>query len=208
MEYFFYSRDKADSGPERKALLPDHWAFMDGYDRAMIARGPTVTDDRTAVTGSMHILDLPDDEAAEGFAYGDPLARAGLFDRIDFGLWRNVLGRTMWDFGGSHPDSRFLAIGLADIDRPSADAALQAAYTEFWSAADRTGRCILFGPLLDDDGATWIGSAVLLEAADRTAAAALLDADPLHQAAFYERRDLHCWRFGGRENLQDLVAAP
>ena len=37
-----------------------HWSYMDGYADRMIARGPTLTDDGAAATGSLHIIDLPD----------------------------------------------------------------------------------------------------------------------------------------------------
>jgi uncharacterized protein len=50
---------------------------MDRYVEAMIARRPTLTDDGTAVTGSMHILDLPGPEAAQVFAFEEPNHRAG-----------------------------------------------------------------------------------------------------------------------------------
>jgi len=206
MEYFFYCRDKPQQGTTRRELLPDHWAFMDRYKDAMIARGPTMSDDGSTVTGSMHIADLPDEAAAQVFAFDEPLANAGLFDSIEYGLWRNVLGRTMWQFAGTDAQSRFLFIGLGNDDTPAPKPDVQSAYTDFWSAADTVGRCILFGPLLDDDGVTWIGSAVLLEAPDVASASALVNADPLAQAKFYQRQDLYPWRFGGAENLQDLVA--
>ena len=59
MEYFFYCRDKPDSAAIRQAIVEQHWAFMDTYDDVMIARGPTLSDDGSGVTGSMHMVDLP-----------------------------------------------------------------------------------------------------------------------------------------------------
>jgi len=51
---------------------------------------------------------------------------------------------------------------------------------------------IAYGPLLSDDGATGLGTAALLQAADATAARALL---PAH---LYADIEVHPWRFGGR----------
>ena len=81
MEYFFYCRDKPNSGALRKQIVETHWSFMDAYARAFVARGPTLTEGG-AQTGSMHIVDLPDAEAARVFAYEEPnirnvLLRAG-----------------------------------------------------------------------------------------------------------------------------------
>lgn len=82
MQFFFYCRDKAGVGATRRALLKEHWAFMSRYVDAMIARGPTMSADGKAVTGSMHIVDLPDADAARVFAYNDPLAKGSVFEDI------------------------------------------------------------------------------------------------------------------------------
>ena len=78
MQFFFYCRDKAGTGETRRKLLKDHWAFMRRYSDAMIARGPTMSADGRSVTGSMHIVDLPDEEAAKVFANDDPPAKGGV----------------------------------------------------------------------------------------------------------------------------------
>jgi uncharacterized protein len=64
MEYFIYCRDNPDTGAILDELAEAHWSFMDGYADAMIARGPTLTPDRMRHTGGMHIVDLPDGDAA------------------------------------------------------------------------------------------------------------------------------------------------
>ena len=68
MEYFVYCRNKPDVDDLRAEHLEAHWAFMDQYDTRMIARGPTLTEDRTAPTGSMQIVDLESAEEAQHFA--------------------------------------------------------------------------------------------------------------------------------------------
>jgi Protein of unknown function (DUF1579)/YCII-related domain len=52
--------------------------FMDAYADAMIARGPTLNEDGTAATGSMHIVDLPNEEAARASAFDEPNYRSGI----------------------------------------------------------------------------------------------------------------------------------
>lgn len=49
-----------------------------------------------------------------------------------------------------------------------------------------------YGPLLSDDGATWLGTAVLLRAPDLDKARAVLTADQ------YADIEVHNWQFGGR----------
>ncbi|HKB46656.1 MAG TPA: YciI family protein [Ktedonobacterales bacterium] len=78
MEYFFYCRDRANTATLREELAEAHWAFMDRYAAAMVARGPTLNADETMATGSMHIVDLPDVAAAQVFAFAEPNYRAGI----------------------------------------------------------------------------------------------------------------------------------
>lgn len=54
---------------------------MDRYAESMIARGPTLTADLTAATGSVHIVDLPDVEAARTFVFDESLPGPGLVSR-------------------------------------------------------------------------------------------------------------------------------
>lgn len=51
---------------------------------------------------------------------------------------------------------------------------------------------IAYGPLLSDDGATWLGTAVLLRAPDPDTARAVLTQDE------YADVEVHDWYFGGR----------
>src|SRR4051812_41563756 len=180
MEFFCYQRDRADSLALREELLAEHWSYMDRYATELIARGPTFTDDETP-TGSVHIVSLPDAAAARAFAFDEPNYQAGVYRDVLLRRWRNRLGRTMWDFpGGRVAGNRYLVLGLGS--GTPADVAVPA------NRAD----LIAYGPLLGDDGETWLGTAVLLRASDPEAARAVLTADR------YAAVEVHPWQFGGR----------
>jgi uncharacterized protein YciI len=204
MQFFFYCRDRAGAGGTRLGLLKEHWAFMRRYIDAMIARGPTMSADGKAVTGSMHMVDLPDAEAVRAFAHDDPLARGGVFEDIMVRRYHNALGRTMWQFAGDPKNPRFLFIGEARSGTSAQSRDLLDAQRAYLGHAARAAQVILFGPLLGADGKTWEGTAMLLETPDCAAAEALVLGDPASK--LYVRTKLHHWRFGGEENLQDLVA--
>lgn len=204
MQFFFYCRDRAGAGKTRLGLLKEHWAFMRRYFDAMIARGPTMSADGKAVTGSMHMADLPDAEAARVFAHDDPLAKGGVFEDIMVRRYHNVLGRTMWQFNGDPKNPRFLFIGEARPGTSRQGRDLLGAQRAYLGHAARAAQVILFGPLLGADGETWEGTAMLLETPDSAAAEALVRGDPASK--LYARAGLRPWRFGGEENLQDLVA--
>src|SRR5512132_3657420 len=59
-------------------------------------------------------------------------------------------------------------------------------------------RVILGGPLLSDDGAGWVGSALLVQLGDRAAVEAMLAGAPYVQAGVYASVEIHDWQFGGR----------
>lgn len=100
MEFFSYHRDRRGSAILRDELVEKHWSYMDQYQAQMIARGPTLTDDGETATGSVHIVDLPHPAAARAFAFDEPNYQAGVYRDVLLRRWRNLLGRTMWDFLG------------------------------------------------------------------------------------------------------------
>ena len=123
MEFFCYHRDRPGSAALRDELLEQHWSYMDGYEKELIARGPTFTGDGIP-TGSVHIVDLPDAAAARAFAFDEPNYQAGVYRDVLLRRWRNMLGRTMWEFPGDRSgDGLHLVLGLgggkaADLSRP------------------------------------------------------------------------------------------
>ncbi|MFI7538233.1 YciI family protein [Streptosporangium sp. NPDC049376] len=182
MEFFCYHRDRPGSVVLRHELLEEHWSYMDRYAAEMIARGPTFDDDDTP-TGSVHIVDLPDPAAARAFAFDEPGHQAGAYRDVLLRRWRNALGRTMWDFpGGRTGGDRYLVLGLGS-GQP-ADLAVP---------APRDG-LIAYGPLLSDDGESWLGTAALVRAPDADTARAVLTPDG------YAGIEVHNWCFGGRRS--------
>ncbi|WP_131738886.1 YciI family protein [Actinomadura roseirufa] len=179
MEFFCYHRDRPGSMPLRVELTEAHWSYMDRYAEDLIARGPTLDGD--TATGSVHIVDLPDPAAARAFAFDEPNYQAGVYRDVLLRRWRNMLGRTMWDFpGGRTGGDRFLVLGLA----PDGG-------TGPVLPSDKDD-LIAYGPLLSDDGTAWLGTAALLRASTQDAARAVLAPDT------YADIEVHPWDFGGR----------
>jgi hypothetical protein len=131
----------------------------------MTARGPTLGADRETWTGSLHIVDLPDADAAREFVEREPYNRAGLFEHHTIRRFSNLLGRTMWEFETQSRDPLFLVIAQQAITLP----------------------LIVHGELFD--GATPAGVALALQAPSRDAVAAAVGPDAeIHDWEFGGRR--------------------
>ena len=180
VDFSCYHRDRRGSGDLRMQMLEEHWAYMDRYAAAMIARGPTFTTDGT-LTGSVHILTLDGPDASRAFALDEPGYQAGIYRDVLIRRWHNTLGRTMWDVGVDQGDREcYLVLGFTpplEVD-PASPAP--------------GGSVIVQGPLLSDDGSAVLGAALLVETSDPRLARDLLD------AATYADVEVHRWRPGGR----------
>jgi uncharacterized protein YciI len=188
--YFFYCRDNPGSLPLREELIEAHWTFMDAYAETMIARGPTYAPDGETVTGSVHIVGLPDADAARVFAFDEPNYRAGVYHEVLVRRWHNRLGRKMWDFTGEIAGyQRFLIIAHGRNPQES----LLDQQTRYFEQEYRE-RLIGWGPLLTEDTTQWAGTAILVELPDRDAAEKLVSNAPGQHTDV----EIHLWEFGGR----------
>jgi uncharacterized protein YciI len=195
MDFFVYSRDAAGAAALRDdaELLERHWSYMDGFAETMIARGPTLGDDRETATGSLHVLGLPSVEAAHEFVAREPNNRAGLY--AEHSIWRfeNLLGGTMWDFPGDGDGPRFLII--ARSRREQANRGLPAQTASL--SPELRERLILYGALtaLDDDAL--VGVALAVQAGERKGVEPFLE-DPRLGLDTFPEVEIHNWEFGGR----------
>jgi uncharacterized protein YciI len=170
MEFVVYGRVRPDVADAADELTEKHWAYLDRFSDRLIARGPTFSDDESEWTGSLHIVDLEDAEAARGFAEEEPYFLDGVFERVEIHRWRNDSGRTMWDFARDPGKQRFLVFSA----RPGA-------------IDVNDEHVILAGPLLSDDGRHERGAVWLVEHDDRQAVERHLG-----------EHEVHRWDYGGR----------
>lgn len=166
MHFFCYHRDRRGSTPLRARLVEEHWSYMDGFE--LVARGPTFLDDDT-LTGSVHVVEVPDAATARAFVFDEPSYQAGAYRDV-------LLRRTSWQPLDPSVTGGYLAIGFLDRPEP---------YDDLPAPRDDLAG---FGPLLSDDGAQLLGAAAL--AATEDAARGALARFPVVE--------LHLWERGGR----------
>jgi uncharacterized protein YciI len=105
VQFFVYGIDEDGVDARLDELGEAHWAYMDRFAEQLVARGPTLSPDGTAHTGSIHILGASDLDAARRFASDEPFARAGLYSAVTVTPWHDALGGTMWDRPAASPQS-------------------------------------------------------------------------------------------------------
>jgi uncharacterized protein YciI len=187
LDFFVYSRDAAGTEALRgdDDLLEQHWSYMDAFAGSMITRGPTFRADRETVTGSLHVLTLPDVDAAREFVGREPNNRAGVYGEHFVWRFENLLGRTMWEFPGTADEPKFLVVARSQA-RPAPPGSLPSALRE---------RLILYGALSTLDEADPVGVALAVQASSRQSVAALVGDARIGETHDVEIDD---WEFGGR----------
>lgn len=89
--------DRADAGSLRADSRPAHIEYLKAQTDKIVLAGATMSDDGTAMTGSMLIVDVADRAEAEAFSAGDPFTEAGLFASVSIkrmrkAIWNPALG--------------------------------------------------------------------------------------------------------------------
>jgi len=211
MDYLIYGRAALEGADQDSPALDEaHWSFMDAFADRMTARGPTLSADRAAWTGSLHVVDLDDAAAARAFAVDEPYQRAGLFREHLIRRFDNRLGRTMWDFIPQADDVPFLVLAdggdaLADGGAALADggdALATGSRPQALPSPAAAARLILWGALrpahdsLDRAGRS-TGTALALSAPSEAAARGVIAAEPALLGGC-TNWEIHAWQFGGR----------
>lgn len=73
------------------AMQVERSAYLRSFGRNVVTAGDLMSDDGTAVIGSLVIIDADDLATAHAFAREEPSARAGLMDRVLVRPWRSIL---------------------------------------------------------------------------------------------------------------------
>jgi uncharacterized protein len=76
------------------ANLEAHMAFLKELGDRLFLAGPLLSEDGSAMVGSLIIVDCEDMVAARMMAARDPYAKAGLFSSVAIKPWRKVLPKS------------------------------------------------------------------------------------------------------------------
>ena len=82
--------DKPGCQNVRLETRPAHVEYLKARADKIVVAGPTTTEDATAMTGSLIIIEAENYAAVEEIARNDPYAKAGLFDSVQIRPWKQV----------------------------------------------------------------------------------------------------------------------
>jgi uncharacterized protein len=161
MRYFVWGVD-SDAAAEQLELLAEvHWTYMDEYADRLVARGPTLSPDGKAHTGSVHVLAADGAKEAHRFAFDEPYSLAGVYSSVTVTRFHSALTGTMWDRPLPPPgatSSLVMVTWQAQSFAPAAefDARMLRRLAE-------TDSLVFGGLLISDDAATSVGLAAAFD---------------------------------------------
>jgi len=92
MLYMLYGIDGPNGAARRDIAREEHFKYLERHRDIMVLGGATLADEDDTRTGSLLIINVPNRAAADAFAEGEPLRRAGVFktymvNRMRRGQW-------------------------------------------------------------------------------------------------------------------------
>ena len=197
MQFHVRLIDDPTSADARVANRPAHWAYFDDHRDHFIARGATTTDDFSRTLSSVIFVEFDSWEAVREFLANEPLNRAGVYQEVIVRRWRSGLKRRQRDFPRRDGAVYWYVRGYGKPDAHTHREEIVEAQRAHLAPFDDEV-IIARGPILDDDGQHWQGSANLIAMPDRAALEAFMADWPYCRAGLYESVEIERFRMGGR----------
>ncbi len=90
MYFAIICKDKPGQPELRPATRPAHIDYLSSFGKKVFIAGPLLGDDGQP-NGSLIVIDLEDQAAADKFAANDPYAKAGVFAKVAVQPWRKSI---------------------------------------------------------------------------------------------------------------------
>ncbi len=195
MEFAIKIYDVPGSGALRDEYRTRHLDYLKQFDESTRFSGPFLTDDGEAELGSFRINEFPDRAAALRHVADEPFVLGGVQKKeAVIHRWQASVPYSYRDCPREKGNIQFL---IHAIDKPNCAALrdeIRQEHREYLAAAEKM--IMVRGPLVSDDGATQIGSLLLIDVPGLAAAKAFLDGEPFNKGGLFETVEFYRWRFG------------
>ncbi len=193
-QWAIYCWDKEGALEDRSGLLQDQKNYLQRFGDQVIGYGHFITDDGLETLGTSYFIQLGDRAAAEEFIANEPMNQAGVYDRVDFNRWSNSFQKRQADYARKGLQ-QFLCTGSKISDSAAFFATHLNDHEKYF--AGYGDRFIFRGPIRSADGADNIGTALMLELADRAAADDFWNNKPFAaHGGYQDDARIYRWVFG------------
>jgi uncharacterized protein YciI len=186
--------DEPDTAALRDKYRQAHLDYLKEFDDQTLFAGPFTTDDESADLGSLRLIEFPDRAAAEKHVADEPYVTGGVQKRWLINRWKPSARLTWRDCPRTEGNIQALFHGIDAPQGPEIRAANGEAHRAYLNGHGNSIMCR--GPLLTDDGASSVGSVILMDIPDMDAARALMADEPFFKNGCYQDVTFHRWRFG------------
>ncbi len=179
----------------RSGTLPEQKRYVAGFGDRVIGYGHIVSDDGAETLATTFFMQLDDRAAADAFIAGEPLNRADAVERVTVQRWSNSCLKRQADYRRKGLQ-QFFCTGSKITDTGPLFAAHLTDHEKYFKRYEDS--FIFRGPILSADGVDNIGTALLLELPDRTAAEKFWNNEPFAAHGGY-RDDSRIYRWVFRD---------
>jgi hypothetical protein len=189
--------DGPEGAAKRRRFVDAHWQYFDDHCDHFVARGATVADDGSVVLASVIFVEFGSWDEVRRFVANEPLNRNGTYEDVVMSRWATGLARRQRDFPRREGQVGWYIRGYGKPGVHERRQDLLQAHRDYFAPYD-VAHFIARGPLLDDEGLTWRGSANLICLPTRQDVDAFMADEPYCKNGLYERVLVERYRFGGR----------
>ena len=97
-QWAIYCWDKPGTTETRRGLVQDQKSYVKNFGERVIGYGHFVSDDRRDTLGTSFFMQLDDRAAADAFVAGEPMSKAGLYQRVEIHRWSNSFQKRAADY--------------------------------------------------------------------------------------------------------------
>jgi uncharacterized protein YciI len=193
-QWVIFAWDRAGQAAPRAAAIAAQQNYARALGERLIGYGHIVSDDASRMLATTWFVQLDDRAAAEAFVAGDPLSRAGVYERTDIRRWSNSFLKRAADYRRKGMQQYFCT-GSKIPDATEFFAKYLHAHESYFKSYEES--FIFRGPLRSPDGADNVGTALLLELPDRAAAEKFWNNEPFAANGGYQADSrIYRWVFG------------
>ena len=92
MLYALHMIDKPGVLEKRMSVLPAHQEYLRNAPIEVVMSGPLLAQDGESIVGSLYLVEVEDRADIDAFLDRDPLANAGVWERIDINRFHRRVG--------------------------------------------------------------------------------------------------------------------